>query len=210
MATRITQSLDYFKTEGFFKWRLRVGEREANAVGKRSAGIGTRIDEIVKSGVYELTKKDAKKPRLVNCFNAFMKWRERYQVGTLLKMERMTDTTLDLSGEPDLFWVEEETLIDVKGTKDIWPHHFFQLGGYRRLGVPCRKVAILRLDPDGCGPEYITNEKLGLSLEDLVDAYESAFKHYRYYTHIENIIKGDGNGYSGITEVGSDIGAVGF
>lgn len=200
---RVTEPLDFFKTENFYKWRLRVGEREANAVGKKAAAIGSRIDEIVKSGVYQLGPKEPKAVK--NCFTGFMKWRERHQVGTLIALQRLYDERIWLSGEPDLLWVEKRCLIDLKGAKTVWPHYFFQLGGYKRLGVDVDSVAILRLDPEEAGAfEFISNELLGLTLPDLVDAYESAFKHYKYYTCIEQRIKGETDGNQYATEISSN------
>lgn len=199
---RVTESLDHFKTESFFQWRLKVGEREANAVGKRSAKVGNRIDEIIKSGIYKVSPKDGEKVK--KCLQGFLQWRDRYSVGTIRKLERITDHRLGLTGEPDLFWEEERCLIDLKATGRIWPHHMFQLGGYRRLGVDCKSAAILRLDPETGGFEYMTNEQLGLTLDDLVDAYESAYKHFRYYIHIDQQLTGEPHGYDVPTEVSSN------
>jgi hypothetical protein len=198
----VTEPLGYFKTDGFFKWRLRVGEREANAICKRAASIGNRIDEIIKSGVYECTKKDSVKTK--NCLKAFLRWREKYDVKTILQMERITDHSIGLTGEPDIYWVENRRLIDIKATNNMWPTQFMQLGGYRRLGVDCDGVAILQLDPENGVHTYITNEMLGLTLADLVDAYESVFKYYKYYTYIEQQLKGEIDGHSTDAEVSSN------
>lgn len=179
-----------------------MGEREANAIAKRAATIGTRIDEIIKSGNYVCTPKDNIKTK--NCLKAFLQWRERYDVKTIRMMTRLTDESIGLTGEPDILWVEKNQLIDIKATNYVWPSQFFQLGAYQRLGVNADSAAILKLDPENGVYEYITNEKLGLTMPDLVDAYESAFKHYRYYTHIEQQLKGEQDGHSNATEVSSN------
>lgn len=189
MLTRVTTPLSHFKTEAFFKWRLRVGEREANAICKRAEKVGNRLDEIIKSGDYVATKKDS--DAVKRGIAGFNKWRERYQVGTIIKLDRIEDLSIGLTGEPDLYWVEKRQLIDLKATNYIWPSHFFQLGGYKRLGVDADSAAILQLIEAESDFEYLTNEKLGISMAQLVDAYESAYKHYQYHTWIENRIKGE-------------------
>ena len=186
---RVTESIGYFKTEPFMKWREKVGKREANLIAKRAEVTGNRVDEIIKSGNYETLPKDNKAVR--NCIQAFLKWKERYQVGTLIIPERLTDEAIGLTGHPDLFWQEQEEVIDIKCTKQIWPEHFFQLGGYKRLGIPARKASILRLDQETAEPEPISCEKLGFTIDMLVDAFESNFKHYQYYTCIEKRLKGE-------------------
>ena len=181
---RVTEAIDYFKTPGFMAWREKVGTREANAISKKALKIGTRLHEIVASGDYQAAKKDSQEVR--NCVLAFNKWRERYQVTTISFPARLNDEAIDLTGEPDFTWVEAETLVDIKTSKEIWPGNFFQLGGYKRLGVQAKRAAILQLDKETGDFLYLTNEDIGLTMEQLVDAFEANFKHYRYYTHIDH------------------------
>ena len=182
-VVRVTESIDYFKPEWFTEWVLKVGKREANAISKKALKIGTRIDEIVRSGVYLADKKDTNevKQSLKN-FNA---WRERYGVAKLLPLERIEDASICLSGAADFLWEDRDILIDYKSSKRIYPEYFFQLGGYKRLGFPGKKLGILRCDKDLDDFEFKTNEDFGLSVEQCIDAFESAFKHYQYYIHID-------------------------
>ena len=180
---RVSDSLDYFKPEWYTNWVLKVGKKEANAISRKALKIGSRIDEIIRSGDYVSTKKDSEDVK--NSLAAFLKWRERYGVVTIKPLSRLTDQAIGLTGEGDFLWVEAETLVDYKSSKEIDANYFFQLGGYKRLGYPAKRLAILRCGKDSDDMEFVTNEDLGLSLATCVDAYESAYKHYRYYTHIK-------------------------
>ena len=181
---RVTEATDYFKTPEFMAWRERVGTRQANATGKKATKIGSRLHEIIESGDYKTTPKDTIEVR--NCLNAFLKWKERYSVEEFQLPPRLDDVTIGLTGQPDFYWITNSELVDFKTSKEIWPHNFFQLGGYKRLGIPAKNASILCLDKESGEFEYVTNEMIGLSMESLVDAFEANFKHYQYYTYIAN------------------------
>ena len=189
---RVSESLDYFKPEWYTEWVLKVGKREANAISKKALKIGTRIDEIIRSGVYEATNKDTQevKQSLKN-FNA---WRERFGVTTIEALPRLEDLSIGLTGEADFYWKETDTLIDFKSSKRIYPEYIFQLGGYKRLGFKGSRLAVLRCDKDLDEFEFKTNEDIKMTLEQCIDAFESAFKHYRYYTHIKTQLGGNEDG----------------
>ena len=180
---RVSETQDFFKPEWYTKWVLKVGVREANAISKKALKIGTRIDEIIRSGVYESEKKDTQevKQSLKN-FNA---WRERYNVQTIRPLSRIDNESILLSGEADFYWEETETLIDFKSSKRIYPEYIFQLGGYKRLGFPGKRLAVLRCDKELDDFEFKTNEDIGMTIEQCVDAFESSLKHQQYYTHIQ-------------------------
>ena len=188
MLTRVTEAVGYFKPEWYSDWILKVGKKEANAISNKALKIGTRIDEIIRSGVYEAEKKDSQEVK--ESLKNFLKWKDRYNIGTIIPLERRTDETINLTGEGDFLVPETETLVDYKSSKNISPEHFFQLGGYKRLGYQCKRLAVLRCGKEPDDFEFKTNEDLGLSLETCVDAFESAFKHYQYYTHINRQLGG--------------------
>lgn len=181
---RVTEAVGYFKPEWYTDWVLRVGKREANAISKKAIKIGTRIDEIIRSGFYEADKKDTQEVK--KSLKNFLAWKERYSIGTIEPLDRREDESIGLTGAGDFYIPEWETLVDYKSSKRIYPEYFFQLGGYRRLGFPAKKLAILCCDKEIDFFLYKTNEDFGLSLEQCVDAFESAFKHYRYYKHIQS------------------------
>ena len=188
---RVTEALDFFQTSDLVEWRTRVGNAEANRVCNKALKIGTRLHEIIASGTFDAAAKD--KPEVKNCLAGFLAWMDRYQVlnDELVTCTRLNDEVIGLTGEPDMIWIKQNVLIDLKTSASIRPTHFFQLGGYHRLGVKADKLAILRLDKEIPGHfEYKTNDDMGISIETCVDAFESAFKHYRYYTHIDAVLKG--------------------
>ncbi len=186
---RVSETQDFFKPEWYAKWLMRVGTREANAISKKALKIGTRIDEIIRSGVYEADKKDTQEVK--QSLKNFIACKERYNIQTILPLTRITDETIGLTGEGDFLWVEEETLVDFKSSKRIYPEYFFQLGGYKRLGYPCKRLAIMRCDKDLDDFEFKTNEDIGMTLEQCVDAFEASFKHLQYYSHIQSQLGGD-------------------
>ena len=186
---RVTESIGFFKPEWYSDWILKVGKAEANRVSKKAQKIGTRIDEIIRSGVYEASKKDSQEVK--QSLKNFLGWKERYSVGTIEPLDRIEDLGIGLTGCADFYWREKETLIDFKSSKRISAEYFFQLGGYKRLGYPCKKLAILRCDKDLDDFEFKTNEDIGMTLEQCVDAFESAYKHYKYYLHIQTQITGE-------------------
>lgn len=181
---RVTESVGFFKPDWYTDWVLKVGRREANASSKKALKIGTRIDEIIRSGIYQADKKDSEEVK--KSLQNFLAWKDRYSVGTIVPLERIEDSGINLTGCADFYWPETETLIDFKSSKRISPEYFFQLGGYKRLGYPCKRLGILCCDKQEDYYDWKTNEDLGLSLESCVDAFESAFKHYQYYKHIED------------------------
>ena len=189
---RVSESLDYFKPEWYTEWVLKVGKREANAISKKALKIGTRIDDIIRSGVYETNKKDTQEVK--KSLSNFLAWRERYQVEEIVCLSRVDDERIGLTGCPDFYWPEKETLVDFKSSKRIYPEYFFQLGGYKRLGFQAKKLAVLRCDKDLDEFEFKTNEDIKMTLEQCIDAFESAFKHYRYYTHIKTQLGGNEDG----------------
>ena len=179
---RVSETQDYFKAEWFIKWVMKVGIREANATSKKALKIGTRIDQIIRSGVYEADKKDTQEVK--KCLQNFIAWKERYSVSTITPLERIENEAIGLTGEADFYWEEKDTLIDFKSSKKISPEYIFQLGGYKRLGFPGKRLAVLRCDKDLDEFEFKTNEDIGMTIEQCIDAFESSLKHLQYYNHI--------------------------
>lgn len=187
---RVTEAVGYFKPEWFTEWVLKVGKAEANRTSKKALKIGTRIDEIIRSGIYEANKKDTKEVK--KCLQNFLSWKSRNGAATIIPLSRIDNESIGLTGCADLYWEEKEDLIDFKSSKRISPEMFFQLGGYKRLGFKAKRLAILICDKEEDMFDYKTNEDYGLSLDQCVDAFESAYKHYKYYTYIKQQI-GDEN-----------------
>jgi hypothetical protein len=169
----VSELVDYFQPEQLVEWKLRVGKAEANKISREALKIGKRLDDLIRTGELP-TKKD--KPEVKKCFEAVDKWRNRCQP-TLIFPERIDNEELKLTGQPDFYWVEADALIDMKSSKFISAGYYFQNGGYKRLGFPGSKIAVLRVDKKVGEYEYRTNEDLGISLPLCVDVFESIYKH---------------------------------
>ena|SRR3990167_2044214 len=185
----VTESIEYFKPKWFSDWLLKVGKKEANAISKKALKIGARIDEIIRSGVYEAGKKDTQEVK--QCLKNFIAWKERYSIKTIISLERIENSTINLTGEGDFFLPEQDILVDFKSSKRIYPEYIFQLGGYKRLGFPGARLAVLRCDKYLDEFEFKTNEDIGMTIEQCIDAFESSFKHQQYYTHIQTKLGGE-------------------
>ncbi len=169
----VSELVDHFAPPYLVAWKLRVGLVEANKVSKQALKIGKRLDDLVRTGE-KPGKKD--KPEIHKCYEGFERWRAKYQP-TLIFPERIDSEELKLTGQPDFYWVETDTLIDMKSSKSISAGYFFQNGGYKRLGFPGSKIAVLRLDKETGDYEFVTNEDIDISLELCVDVFESIYKH---------------------------------
>lgn len=188
LMIRVSETQDYFKADWYIKWVLKVGVREANATSKKALKIGTRIDEIIRSGVYEADNKDTQEVK--QCLKNFLSWKDRYMIGTIIPLSRIDNVDIGVTGEADFYIPESDILVDFKSSKKISPEYIFQLGGYKRLGFPGRKIAVLRCDKDIDDFEFKTNEDIGMTIEQCVDAFESSLKHLQYYNHINTQLGG--------------------
>lgn len=165
--------MDYFVPPYLVAWKLKVGLAEANAISRNALKLGKRLDDLVRTGEKPI-KKD--KPEIHKCYEGIERWRAKYQP-TLIFPERIDNQELKLTGQPDFYWVEADTLIDMKSSKSISAGYFFQNGGYKRLGFPGSKIAVLRLDKETGDYEFVINEDIGISLPLCVDVFESIYKH---------------------------------
>ena len=184
-AIRITQVLDYFIEPGLVEWKMRVGKKESNLISKRAMAIGTRVDEIIKTGgLYKWNSKDSKE--VENCVVAFCKWKEIYEPKSITPCTRLYATIngVDVTGEPDL--MVDDVLVDLKCSSKINLKYWVQVNMYRYLelyapkivtvnssGVlanttvttntdyynsPTQKVGILRLDKVTASYEYVVQD----------------------------------------------------
>ena len=119
MMIRVTEAVGYFKPEWYTEWILKVGKREANAVSKKALKIGSRIDEIIRSGVYEADKKDTQEVK--KSLQNFLAWKERYSISSIEPMSRREDVSIGLTGAADFYVPQTGTLVDYKSSKRISP-----------------------------------------------------------------------------------------
>lgn len=173
---RVTQPLDYFHEPFLVDWKLRVGKAEANRISKAAMKIGTRVDELIKTGARPLSKD---KPEVLIALKAYEKWKEVYKPESVVPQVRInTNVTycgeqFILSGEPDL--IAMDTLIDIKVASRISKKHWLQLAAYAWLKEWKGPIGVLRLDKMTGSYEYVAKE-----IVDEWRVYESVLRMYVY------------------------------
>lgn len=159
---RVTHVLDSWKEQWYVDWVCKVGKREANRIGKAAMKIGTRVDELIKSGKPFPVKKDS--VEVNNCINAFLKWKQVYQPESIESCTRLYSTIegYDVTGEPDL--IVDGVLVDIKCAAKISPKYWIQVCMYQYLRDVfvvkdgSLKVGILRLDKNTGSFEYVVKD----------------------------------------------------
>lgn len=161
----VTEVLSYFKEQWYIDWVCRVGKAEANRVSKASMKVGSRVDELIKSGLMP-KKKDSQE--VDNCILAYDKWKAVYQPKSIVSGTRLFATIdgVQVTGEPDLF--VDDVLVDIKCASKISPSYWLQVNVYKYLQVKQwlypsaemirSKVAILRLDKVSGSYEYVVKD----------------------------------------------------
>lgn len=181
-AISVTTVLDYFATPWLVDWKLRVGKKEAGRISREAMKIGSRIDEIIKSGKVKSFSKE--KDEVKNCIRAYDKWHEVYQPKSITPCTRLFATIdgIEVTGEPDL--MVDDVLVDIKCSSKISLNYWLQVNMYRRLqGNSMDKVAVLRLDKVTASYEYVVKDYD----PKLVEVWCGLLKAYCYY-------KGDDDG----------------
>ena len=152
---RVTEPLSYFVEPWYIDWIHRVGRTEANKVKKSAMAIGTRVDELIKTGTEPIAKD---KHEVHTCFAAYRKWFSLYTPLVVEPGKRLFKSIeeVEVSGEPDLF--VDDVLVDIKCSSKISKSYWIQVNMYRQLHGSTGKVAILRLDKVTGSFEYVVKE----------------------------------------------------
>lgn len=171
---RVTAVLDYFQPPQLVDWKLRVGKAEAGRISRSAMKVGSRVDELIKTGA-DTTKKDS--PEVKSALNAYLKWAVTYNGPIVVPQKRVEKEIegITLSGEPDI--IALDTLIDLKCANRISDKYWLQLAAYAYLTDWTGPVGILRLDKTTESFQYVTKT---LSVEWSV--YLGLLKAYVYYT----------------------------
>lgn len=193
---RPTHVLDYFAPPELVDWKIKTGRAEARRISRIALKHGSRVDELVRTGDAVTSKDD---PEVRNCLKAFYKWKSDYGVGELVFPATHYCEIRGIAGTPDVYWEKAQDLIDVKSSKRIHESYLFQVGGcYASLvPFPVKRVAILRLDKELGDYEYVTNEKLGLSLEELKHGFNGLLDYYKAYKRVQSALKPKEKVYDG-------------
>lgn len=182
---RVTRILDYFAPPELMSWKVRVGNKEANRISKVALKFGSRVHELIeKNG--EVVKKDSEEVK--NCMNAWNSWKKDYWSENIVNGVTLYDEKRMVAGTPD-FTIGSE-LIDIKTSREVKSSHFVQLGAYASMmeATPLR-VSILRLDKGLGIYEYVSNEKIGVSVDHCIEAFRSLLGYYRFYRNVQSTMK---------------------
>jgi hypothetical protein len=155
MPVRVTEPLNYLKEPWYINWVHKGGRTEANKVSKASMKVGTRVDELIKTGAEPL-EKDSDEVKTAFC--AFVKWRSLYTPLSLIPGVRLFKQIeeVEVTGEPDLY--VDGVLVDIKCASKISSSYWIQVNMYRQLEGSTGKVAILRLDKVTGSFEYVVKD----------------------------------------------------
>lgn len=155
---RVTEVLNFFKQEWYVKWVDKNGLAHCNRVGKAAMKVGSRVDELIKSGSPYPTKKDG--IEVNNCINAYIKWKKTYNFGSedIVNGSRLYKVIdgQEVTGEPDIY--VQGILVDIKCSSKISPDYWLQVNTYVMLRGITSKVGILRLDKETGSYEYVVKD----------------------------------------------------
>lgn len=182
---RVTRILDYFATPELVDWKVRVGKKEAKRVGTIATKFGSRVHELIDK-CEEPNKKDSEEVK--NCYKAFTSWRQDYGFPQLIGGSTLFCDKRMIAGTPDSYM--GNTLIDFKTSREVKASHFVQLGAYASLmeKQPSR-LAILRLDKQNGMYEWVTNEKVGMEVEQCINAFTYLLGYYRFYNRVQSTLR---------------------
>lgn len=181
---RITHILDYFSPPELVSWKIRVGKKEAGIISRAALRIGENVDEAIRQSIDGGVQVKLKTTEAKNCMEAFWEWRNERKA-QLSTMETVFDDELMVAGTPDIFWMNNQTLIDIKCASAIRPSYWLQTEFYARQ-KPITTKGILRLEKNLAIYEY---KEMPLCDEHW-EAVKGAIKLYRYYKSVDK----DGEG----------------
>lgn len=182
---RVTRILDYFAPPELVDWKVRVGKKEASRVSKVATTFGTRVHSLIE--LSEAPKKSDKE-EVKNCIQAFNSWKTDYGISEIKNGVTMFCDKRMIAGTPD--FMIGNTLVDIKTSREVKATNFIQLGAYASLMSECPKsLAILRLDKTIGVYEYVTNEKIGMTVTQCIDAFNYILGYYRFYKMVQSTLK---------------------
>lgn len=196
---RVTRIIGFFQPPELVDWRVRVGNREANLVKKKTGSFGTLIDGAIRDNW-----KDPKVPKPTfeskNCFKAWGRFVEEKGISDLEFPPTLYDKEEMVAGTPDILWNSRRFLDDIKTTTSVKPSHFIQLGSYaNKLPQKPERLGIIRLDKETGIYEYVTNFDLKLTVDECIMMWKSTLYNYRMYHRVQSTLKPKERVYNGDT-----------
>lgn len=176
--------LDYFWGPELVKARVKCEAREWTAKGKKALKIGSRVDELVRTGM-KPKKSDADEVK--GCMEAWFKWRERYPEPIIFP-DTAYDDKRRIAGTPDFYMTESKILVDVKTSMSVYENYWLQVGGcYSSLpfDFEIKDVAILRLDKPVGDYEFVTANSAELDIDILRMGFNGLINFYRVTEYIK-------------------------
>lgn len=190
---RITSIINYFVDPKLVDYRVKVGNRVANAAMKKAGNFGSMVDEAIREN-WQSPTLPKPSPEGKQAIKAWQSWLNNYTPVELEFPETMFCDKLLVAGTPD--FILEDNIIDIKCSSSVKPVYFAQLGGYAYLqGLLKRKIGglgVLRLDKQTGMYEFVIASAFGLSVEDCVNYFLSLVYSYRTFKSIESQLKGKG------------------
>lgn len=190
---RITTITDYFCPPELVDWKVKVGKKESNRISRIALKFGSEVDERIRANPLSPLKKKADKAEVSNALLGWDSWLKHYEPVEIVFPDTLYDDEKLVAGTPDFKWLDRAgkwTLTDIKTSREIRPSNIFQLGGYASMMSPRPDaVAILDLSKSLGMFEYLTNEKLGLSVDACINAFNECYLHYKIYHYLQSRMK---------------------
>jgi hypothetical protein len=192
---RPSHILDYFAPPELVDWKARTGLTEAKRISRIALKHGSRIDELIRESK---APKKSDSIEVVNCFRAWSKWLSDYSPKFIVFPPTGYCEKRMVAGTPDIYWEDQQDLIDVKSSKSVHENYFFQLGFYASVSTsPIKRLAVLRLDKELGEYEYVTNEKVGMTVQDCIDGFNGLLAYYGRYKRVQSALKPKEKVYDG-------------
>jgi hypothetical protein len=194
---RVTEVLDYFAEPKLVAWKVKLGLKEANKIGRHAMKVGSRVDELIKA---KALPKPKDLDEVKQCIKAWESFCKDYSISSFDIGKRLYWQEEDLIGEPDI--LIPSMLIDIKCSSAIRDKYWLQVCKYNQIEQR-KMVAILRLDSSLGYYEFKTNEDVGLDLAYGISVFDGLHHAYRFLNRNKmESLKESSNGDSNEAEVG--------
>lgn len=184
---RVTRIINYFLPPELVDYKVRVGNRVANASMKKAGKFGTMIDEAIRLNWKEpAIKKPCAESK--EALKAWDSWKWDNAVEDISFPETLYSEELLIAGTPDFVW--KNMIVDIKCSSGVKPIYFAQLGAYASMsGVKPEDLAVLRLDKNTGMYEFIKASAVGLSVDACVSYFLSLVYSFRTYKQVQSTLK---------------------
>lgn len=143
---RVSAILETYQDPKLIAWKVLKGKKEANRISKEATNIGSNVDEYIKAEIQGLKLPKLKTQEAENCVRAWEKWKEDYgvQVPNLAIGRRLFNEETKVCGEPDIYYPDQDLVIDIKCSSSIRQNYWLQTEWYAR-NIGFNNRGILRL-----------------------------------------------------------------